>query len=73
MNAILLNKILSKEQKEFGLYLEEDDHNILLKKRGELLPVAVFSRHAAVETIQQEAQQALCEATNGVTYEEVSK
>ena len=71
MNRELLNKILSNEQKSAGLYLEEDDHNLYLRKKGELLQVAVFSSHATIETIQQEAHQIIQSMRNGVSFERV--
>ena len=66
----VLSKILRQEHQDIGLYLEEaGDDFVYLKKRGDLLPVAVFSQHATLETILEAADQNLGEATNGVTFE----
>ena len=70
MLSSILEGTLKPEHKAIGLYLEEEaDHLLFLKRKGQLLPVAVFSSHATIETIQQEADQALGEITNGVSFE----
>ena len=68
MRVGFLTEALSQGQRDIGLYLEQDDHNLFLMKENELLPVAVFSTHATLETILQEADQALGEIMNGVSF-----
>ena len=68
MKLGFLTEALSKRQREVGFYLEQDDYNILLQRRGEITPVAVFSQHASLEDILAVAEQELGEMTNGVTF-----
>ena len=69
MRVGFLTEALSQRQRDIGLYLEQDDHNLFLMKENELLPVAVFSTHATLETILEIAEQCLGDVTNGVSFE----
>lgn len=56
----ILPQILSKEHRDAGLFLEQDDHLLFLNQINKLLPVAVFSATGAtIEEILYEADQAL--------------
>ena len=68
MKLGFLTEALSKRQREVGFYLEQDDYNILLQRRGEITPVAVFSQHASLKDILVVAEQELGAMTNGVTF-----
>ena len=68
MKLGFLTEALSKRQREAGFYLEQDDHHILLQRKGEIIPVAVFSQHASLKDILAVAEQELGAMTNGVTF-----
>lgn len=66
----MIENILTKEEQEAGYYLEEDDHNVFLMKKGETAPLAVFNAHVVtIKTLQDEAYQQMCWARSGVSFE----
>ena len=64
-----LDVLLTDEQKEAGLYLTEDDHNLYLMKRGEPAPLAVFSATTVlISEIVDQAEQHLQWLKSGVSF-----
>lgn len=62
-----VDNILSKAHHEAGIYIEEDDHTIVLKQHGrEIVP---FSIHATLENILHEADQLLEQSKSGISFE----
>jgi hypothetical protein len=66
-----MNGILSKKHIEAGISLEEDDHTIMLKQRGEIK--AVFSIHATLESIIHEADQMVEWSKSGISFDRREK
>ena len=67
---LILSGILTREQQDHGLTLEEDDHNLFLMHRGEVAPLAVWTaRMATITDIVNEAYQHLQWHRSGVSIE----
>jgi hypothetical protein len=54
----ILDVILRKQHREVGLYLDEDEHNLFLKLKGQVCPLCVWSATGAtVSDILEQADQ----------------
>lgn len=68
----MLENVLTKEQREAGLYLGEDEDIVYLLKKGKVAPLATFSAAGAtIEAILHEADQQLEWHRSGITFEKV--
>ena len=65
----VLDNILKPEHKAIGLYLDEDADMVFLCRKGEPLPVAVFTQHVLLGEILYEADQELEWQKSGITFE----
>ncbi|MDD5700835.1 MAG: hypothetical protein PHU23_02190 [Dehalococcoidales bacterium] len=63
-----LNRILLKAHRDAGLYLEEDDHALILFHEGN--EVSRFTLHATIENVLHEADQWLNMQKSGISFEE---
>jgi hypothetical protein len=77
MNTKLLENILTKEQREIGLSLDEmDDHFIAVRFKGNIArdfltgnPLIFNATKVTVETLQHETDQQLEWSRSGITFE----
>ncbi len=65
----ILQRVLTKEQREAGLFLREDDHFVFLMKRCQEKPLATWNAHKVeVQEILHEAQQYVEQEKSGVSF-----
>lgn len=62
----ILANVLTREQRESGIYLEADDHTFILKRNGKVL--AVFTHAATIKEVRKEADQVLNWLRSGVEF-----
>lgn len=75
MNAQYLNQFLTKEQREFGLSIDEmDDHFLAIKYKDSVVrnftgnPLIFNASKVSIETIQNEATQWLNWMRSGISF-----